>query len=91
MERIKIHVSRGLLSNKNKIRMPKQLFSKNPKPRDLDALQNIWPIRTFEIYDKKVSFVICGEIDAFNKSGKVKYNRSLPFEILINPTHYNQR
>lgn len=76
-----------LVSPKKKIRMPSQIFATKPTARELDRLQSIWSKRTHKINDRMVSFAICGEIDAFKKDGSVKAGRSLPYEVLINPTH----
>ena len=76
-----------IVLKKSVIQMPGQLFAQTPRASDLDNLQNIWGKRTHLIASKKVSFAICGEVDAFTVRGTVKYNRNLPFNILVNPTH----
>lgn len=53
----------------------------------MDQLQSVWSDRTHIIKRRKISFAVCGEIDAFKKDGEVKANRKLPYDILINPTH----
>jgi hypothetical protein len=68
-------------------KMPVQLFAQTPRAIDLDSLQKIWAQRNHTIASKKISFAICGEVDAFTVRGTVKFNRSLPFSVLINPTH----
>jgi hypothetical protein len=69
------------------IKMPRQLFARKPIATDLDNLQSIWHQRTHKIGSRKFSFAICGEIDGFKRDGSVKYDRSLPYDILVNPTH----
>ena len=78
-----------LVSNSGRIRMPKQIFTntKGMRARDLDNLQDVWIKRKFHIGSKNVSFIICGEINAFNVDATVKKKRKLPFEILVNPSH----
>jgi hypothetical protein len=53
----------------------------------MDKLVAAWSSRTFRIASRKVTFAICGEINAFNPDGHVKYGRDLPFDILVNPAH----
>jgi hypothetical protein len=76
-----------LVSSEQQIRMPRQIFATKPTSSDLDQLQEAWSDRTHCIKNYNFSFAICGEIDAFTKDGSVKFNRKLPYEILINPTH----
>lgn len=76
-----------LVSPTQQIKMPSQIFGTNPTAGDLDRLQGIWAKRTHEIGNRKVSFAICGEIDAFAKDGSVKRERQLEYDILVNPTH----
>ena len=76
-----------LVSSSKYIEMPPQVFSQNPTASELDQLQDVWPNRTHKIKGRKCSFAICGEVDGFEKNGSAKKGRSLPYEILINPTH----
>jgi len=76
-----------LVSDSKHIEMPPQIFATSPTANELDQLQNAWPKRTHKIKKRECSFAICGEVDAFKKDGSVKNGRSLPFDILINPTH----
>ena len=76
-----------LVSTTHTIRMPRQIFATKPTANDLNRLQSIWLDRTHKISDRKVSFAICGEIDAFAKDGSVKAGRNLPYDVLANPTH----
>lgn len=76
-----------LVSASKYIKMPPQIFSQNPTASELDQLQDAWPNRTHKIKERECSFAICGEVDGFEKNGSVKKGRSLPFDILINPTH----
>lgn len=84
-EKLKAHPL--LVSQDKHIKMPPQIFSQNPTSKQLDELQAVWTARTHKIKGHTFSFVICGEIDAFEKNGSVKRGRSLPYQILINPTH----
>jgi hypothetical protein len=83
----KLSMRPWIVSKNQTTQMPRQLFAQTPRSSNLDALQNIWAQRTHIISSKKVSFAICGEVDAFTVRGTVKFNRRLPFHILINPTH----
>jgi hypothetical protein len=76
-----------LVSSKQQIKMPSQVFITKPTAGELDQLQSIWPARTHKVANHEVSFAICGEIDAFSKKGTVKAGRKLPYDILVNPTH----
>lgn len=82
-----------LVSANEKTMMPKQEFAIIKKVDDIDRLQKIWSQRNHQITDKNFSFIMCGEIHAFNMDGVVKYQsarrkRALPIgDILINPTH----
>jgi len=76
-----------LVSATQQIKMPSQIFGTNPTADDLNQLQDIWAKRTHEIGSRKVSFAICGEIDAFAKDGSVKSGRQLKYDVLVNPTH----
>lgn len=76
-----------LVSSCRQVRMPPQIFATNPTASELDRLQAIWPERTHKIKDREFSVAICGEIDAFAKDGSVKSGRSLPYDVLVNPTH----
>lgn len=67
--------------------MPKQIFCTNPCARDIDHLAQAFGRRTFRIANRAVTFVLCGEIIAFNPDGSVKHNRHLPFDVLVNPAH----
>lgn len=67
--------------------MPKQIIARDPVASQLDQLSAVFPKRTFSIRKRSVSFVLCGEITAFNPDGTVKGNRSLPFDVLVNPAH----
>ena len=76
-----------LVSSSLQVRMPPQIFATSPTASELDRLQAIWPERTHQLKDREFSVAICGEIDAFAKDGSVKSGRSLPYDVLVNPTH----
>jgi hypothetical protein len=77
-----------LVSSMQQIKMPSQcVFVGEPRAKDLDDLQRIWHQRTHKIGSREFSFAICGEINVFKTDGSVKLGRSLPYDILINPTH----
>lgn len=69
------------------IPMPRQIFSHHPSARELDRLSEMLPKRTFSFGSRTVTFLICGEIIAFNPDGNVKHGRQLPYDILANPAH----
>jgi len=77
-----------LVSSSESIQMPDQIFKQKPTAGELDRLQEAWPQRTHNVKGREISFAICGEIDAFTKKGSVKKERNLPYEVLINPTHF---
>ena len=68
--------------------MPCQSFGKSPTSVDMARLSEAWPDRTFVVGSRKVTFVLCGEINGFDLDGRVKHDQ-LPFvpDILANPAH----
>lgn len=76
-----------LISRRKILVMHKQIFGINPGVKELRKLTEIWPERSHFISGKNVSFIMCGEVDAFAKDGLVKHGFELDFEVLINPTH----
>lgn len=76
-----------LISSDQHIKMPSQVFTRSPAETDIKKLQTIWHKRTYKISNRDISFAMCGEIDAFKKDGAVKDEFSLPYDILVNPTH----
>lgn len=78
----------AFLVSKGKIRiMPSQLFSLRPTAGDIDQLVALLPQRTFRFGKRSITFLICGEILAFNPDGTTKHRRKLHFDILANPSH----
>jgi hypothetical protein len=78
----------AFLVSKGNIRtMPSQLFSVRPTAGDIDQLVALLPQRTFRFGKRFVTFLICGEILAFNPDGTAKHRRKLHFDILANPSH----
>ncbi|MGY2199455.1 hypothetical protein [Pseudomonas gingeri] len=69
------------------IRMPGQVFESTPKRKELRDLEAHFPKRTFLIDGRQVSFILCGEINAFQPDGTTKKGVELPFDILVNPAH----
>ena len=68
--------------------MPHQIFGQSPTAKEIDKLVAAWEARTFLIGSRKVTFIICGEVNGFNPDGSTKHKRVLPsFDILANPTH----
>lgn len=83
-----------LVTNKELIRMPEQIFSVKPTAGELDRLIAILPKRTFSFGKRRVTFFICGEILAFNTDGHFKhgkqsqYNKAVKLtNIVVNPSH----
>jgi len=68
-------------------RMPAQIFKASPTAKEMDKLEAILPQRTVAVGKRKASFIICGEILAFNPDGSTKHRRRVDFDILINPAH----
>lgn len=70
--------------------MPVQVFARRPTAAEVDKLCSVFEDRTFTIAGKKVSFLLCGEITAFNPDGSMKHGRVLPLsggQLLVNPAH----
>lgn len=76
-----------LVTSRELISMPRQIFTHNPTAEQIDNLVNVLPKRTFRIGSRFISFFICGEIIAFNPDGSVKHGRKLKYDILANPSH----
>lgn len=79
----------SLVTKDNIHDMPRQVFINKPSNADIERLLTCLQQRTFTICDRKVTFLICGEIMLFNPNGEVKYNQNLPFsiDVLANPCH----
>jgi hypothetical protein len=67
--------------------MPQQIFGRKPTAKHIDALIRILPDRTFSVAARSVTFLICGELLAFNPDGSIKHGRKLSLDILANPAH----
>lgn len=76
-----------LVSHTDVVSMPKQVFARRPTAQALRQLESDFPERTFTIDKRKVSFILCGEINAFNVDGLAKDKIHLPFDVLVNPAH----
>lgn len=76
-----------LVTSRELMPMPKQIFSQKPTAKQMDSLSENLPYRTFKIGTRFVTFFICGELIAFNPDGSVKHGRKLPYDILANPAH----
>ncbi|MEE1925316.1 hypothetical protein V0R50_26405 [Pseudomonas sp. 148P] len=76
-----------VLSRSDTIKLPIQVFAELPGRQELSSLESCFPQRTVQIGKRSVSFIICGEINAFQQDGTTKSGIDLPFEILINPAH----
>lgn len=76
-----------LVSQTGIVSMPKQVFAQNPTTQALRNLESSFPHRTFLIGKRRVSFILCGEINAFRADGLAKVEIDLPFEVLVNPAH----
>ena len=69
------------------VRLPRQLFPRSPKAKELETLESIWPSRKCNIGPREVAVLMCGELNGFDVRGMPKYGRQLPYDILVNPTH----
>lgn len=67
--------------------MPPQILKASPTAKEMDRLKTMLPERTIAVGKRKASFIICGEILAFNPDGSTKHRRRLDVDILINPVH----
>jgi hypothetical protein len=76
-----------LVTRREIIPMPRQIFSERPTAHQIDDLVACLPSRTFAIGSRMVTFFLCGELIAFNPDGSVKHSRQLPYDILANPSH----
>jgi hypothetical protein len=78
----------GYIVRKQRIEtMPPQIFKASPSAVEMDRLADILPERTIAVGRRKATFIICGEILAFNPDGSAKHARGLDLDILINPAH----
>ncbi|WP_223497066.1 hypothetical protein [Pseudomonas sp. A-RE-26] len=76
-----------LVSDEEETRMQPQIFADSPKVQALRNLEASFLERTFLIGGHRVSFILCGEINAFQPDGSTKSGIELPFDVLVNPTH----
>lgn len=76
-----------LISSSAIAKLPKQVFGTSPTKQDLLDLESCFPHRTVRVGKHWVSFILCGEINAFQADGSAKFGIELPFDILINPAH----
>jgi hypothetical protein len=84
---IKMEVTPSIISKKDILKLPKQLFAQNPKKREIHTLLNIWDDRTLNLRNRKLTFIICGEINGFNPDGRLKFDREHIHDIIVNPCH----
>lgn len=87
----KMEVTPSIVSKKDIFKMPKQIFIQKPKKRDLNTLLSIWDDRTLCLGNRKMTFIICGEINGFNLDGRLKFNREHIYDIIVNPCHTMMR
>jgi hypothetical protein len=80
-------VTPWLVSPTEIIGMPKQIYAQAPNAENLRQLESSFQGRTFKILHREVSFILCGEINAFNTDGLAKAEIQLPFDVLVNPAH----
>ncbi len=84
----KLHSSPILISSSATIRLPRQVFGTSPTKQQLFDLESCFAHRTVQIGQQRVSFILCGEINAFQVDGITKSGINLPFDILISPAHF---
>jgi len=88
---IKKHVWPSIVSKKEISRMPKQIFSENPRSSDVRGLLDIMGERTktfsFDGASVSISFIICGEINGFNPDGNLKFGYPFSHTNLVVPCH----
>jgi hypothetical protein len=87
LEEIKMNVTPSIVSKKDIIKMPKQIFSQNPMKKDIHTLLDIWDDRTLSLGNRKFTFIICGEINGFNPDGSIKFDNEHMHDIIVNPCH----
>ena len=86
--REKLHSLPVLISSSAIVKLPQQVFGTSPTKQQLFDLESCFAHRTVQIGEQCVSFILCGEINAFQTDGATKSGINLPFEILINPAHF---
>lgn len=87
LKAIKMDVTPSIVSKKDILKMPKQIFSQNPQKSEIYTLLNIWDDRTLNLGNCKLTFIICGEINGFNPDGRLKFDREHIHNIIVNPCH----
>ncbi len=84
----KLHSAPVLISSSVTVELPRQVFGTSPTKQQLFDLESCFAHRTVQIGKQCVSFILCGEINAFQADGTTKSGINLPFDILINPAHF---
>lgn len=67
--------------------MPVQIFSRKPSVEQIDSLISNLSDRTVRICNRDFTFIICGEIIAFNPDGKLKTGQSTSLGLIVNTCH----
>jgi len=87
LKAIKMEVTPSIISKKDILKMPKQIFAQKPTKSEIHALLNIWDNRTLNLGNRKLTFIICGEINGFNPDGHLKFDKEHIHDIIVNPCH----
>jgi hypothetical protein len=76
-----------LITRRRTLLLPPQIFAKAPTAQEMKRLVRAVPQRTISIGNRNVTFLLCGELIAFNPDGSTKHARNLRYDIIINPAH----
>lgn len=67
--------------------LPSQLFARSPDRSHIETLRDTLQARTVDIAGRRFTFVLCGEINGFDTSGRLKHGLPGPPGIVVNPAH----
>ncbi len=67
--------------------LPKQIFSTRPTEAQIRILGTSLSQRTVAIGNRRITFVLCGEINGFNRDGRLKFGETPQFDIIAHPVH----
>lgn len=76
-----------VVSKNSLFRLPKQQFAQNPSQKQVLTLGATLANRTVQIAVRQVTFILCGEINGFDKYGLLKHGITPTMDIIAHPTH----
>ena len=83
----KMQVQPCVVSKNSLLQLPKQQFAQNPSQTQVLTLGATLTNRTVQIAERQVTFILCGEINGFNKYGLLKHGSTPTMDIIAHPTH----